>query len=138
MAEALQQSGLSDLYFDMLRSWQDMLDMGLTTFMERPEPSRSDCHAWSASPLYQFYSIICGIKSTAPGFKRIDISPVLGTMKSLNASFPHFAGDVIIRLKKSADGGITGEVTIPKRLSGDFHWRNKQVELKSGRTQIDL
>jgi hypothetical protein len=44
----LLSAGLGERYLETLAPWRDMLTMGLTTFAERPEPTRSDCHAWSS------------------------------------------------------------------------------------------
>ena len=52
--------------------------LGLTTWAEMPEPTRSDCHAWGASPNIEFFRILLGIDSNAPGFKSIRIAPSLG------------------------------------------------------------
>ena len=47
---ALRKAGFGDHYLDWLKPWHDMLALGLTTWAEKPEPTRSDCHAWSAHP----------------------------------------------------------------------------------------
>ncbi|RYG15015.1 MAG: alpha-L-rhamnosidase, partial [Chitinophagaceae bacterium] len=59
--QAMKQAGLGKLYYGELKPWRDMIKTGLTTFAENPDPSRSDCHAWSASPNYDFLATICGI-----------------------------------------------------------------------------
>ena len=46
LTRAMVQSEMADLYYSQLTPWRDMIKMGLTTFAEKPEPSRSDCHAW--------------------------------------------------------------------------------------------
>lgn len=43
--EAMKKAGLGNEYLGQLKPWYDMLDIGLTTFAENPEPTRSDCHA---------------------------------------------------------------------------------------------
>ena len=52
--QALAKVGEGDTYLDRLGRWREMLEKGLTTFAEVVDlpgsPSRSDCHAWSASP----------------------------------------------------------------------------------------
>jgi hypothetical protein len=59
--------------------------LGLTIWAEMPEPSRSDCHAWGASPNIEFYRILLGIDSYAPGFNKIKIAPSLGELKEVSA-----------------------------------------------------
>ncbi|MDZ7346643.1 MAG: alpha-L-rhamnosidase N-terminal domain-containing protein, partial [candidate division KSB1 bacterium] len=86
---ALKKVGIADLYVDQLEPWREMLRLGLTTFAERPEPTRSDCHAWSASPNYDFLATIVGIEPAAPGFRRVLIRPALGRLQWVKASLPH-------------------------------------------------
>jgi hypothetical protein len=45
---ALQKAEMGDRYLDLLAPWRAMLDLGLTTWAETPDPTRSDSHAWSA------------------------------------------------------------------------------------------
>jgi len=54
LTQALKKNGLADLYLETLGLWNEMLQKGLTTFAENPDPTRSDCHVWSASPDYDF------------------------------------------------------------------------------------
>jgi alpha-L-rhamnosidase len=50
-----------------------MLNRGLTTWAETADPTtRSDCHAWSASPNYELFRTVLGIDSAAPGFRRVN------------------------------------------------------------------
>ena len=56
--KAMKKVGLANRYLDNLDIWKEMIENGLTTFAEKPEPSRSDCHAWSASPLYDLLATV--------------------------------------------------------------------------------
>jgi alpha-L-rhamnosidase len=49
---AMNKAGAGDRYLDMLGPGARMLDRGLTTWAETADPTRSDCHAWGASPNY--------------------------------------------------------------------------------------
>ncbi|MEZ4828681.1 MAG: hypothetical protein R3C61_20710 [Bacteroidia bacterium] len=55
---ALVKTGMADQYLPQIQPWRDMLDLGLTTFAEKPDPTRSDCHAWSASPNYDLLATV--------------------------------------------------------------------------------
>jgi alpha-L-rhamnosidase len=79
LLRAMKEVGLGDQYVSMLQPWHEMLARGLTTFAERPDPTRSDCHAWSASPLYEFLATVCGVEPASPGFKTVRIEPHLAT-----------------------------------------------------------
>ena len=47
---AVNQVGEGDRYLDLLGEWDKMLARGLTTWAEKPEPTRSDCHAVEREP----------------------------------------------------------------------------------------
>ena len=59
-----------------------MLADGLTTWAEHPEPTRSDCHAWSAHPALDLLRVVAGIRPGSAGFKTVVIEPGLGTAHS--------------------------------------------------------
>jgi alpha-L-rhamnosidase len=65
--QALKTAGMGDRLLDNLQIWRDQMALGLTTWAEMPEPTRSDCHAWGASPNIEFFRILLGIDSNAPG-----------------------------------------------------------------------
>ncbi|HET7345950.1 MAG TPA: hypothetical protein VFJ10_01375, partial [Acidobacteriaceae bacterium] len=86
LSRALEHAGLADLYLSQLQPWYAMLDLGLSTWAEKPEPTRSDCHAWSASPNYDLLTLVAGIRPAAPGFSRVMIEPHLEGLHHLDAS----------------------------------------------------
>lgn len=51
---ALEKTGMYDRTEALWQTWQDFIDLHCTTFPETPFDPRSDCHAWSALPLYEF------------------------------------------------------------------------------------
>lgn len=138
LIQAMKEAGLANDYISNLEPWTEMIKIGLTTFAETPEPTRSDCHAWSASPNYHFLSIICGINPMSPGFKTVIIEPHLGDLKYIKAKMPHVAGDIIVELKKIKDDGIEGIVVLPKGLSGKFVWNGKEISLDGGKHKIKI
>lgn len=136
--EALKKTGLGDQFIGQLKPWRDMLAMGLTTFAENPEPTRSDCHAWSASPLYELLSITCGIRPGEPGFRAVRIEPYLGDLPSVEGKVPHPQGDIAVQLQKTATGGLTGMVTLPANVTGSLRWKGKSLPLKAGKQTVSL
>ncbi len=50
LARAVLHAGMGNEYLQLLQPWRDMESLGLTTWAEQPEPTRSDSHAWSAHP----------------------------------------------------------------------------------------
>ncbi|WP_420149844.1 family 78 glycoside hydrolase catalytic domain [Spirosoma sp.] len=136
--EALKKTGLGDQFIGQLKPWRDMLAMGLTTFAENPEPTRSDCHAWSASPLYEFLSITCGIRPGEPGFRAVRIEPFLGDLTTVDGKMPHPLGEIAVQFQKTPTGGLTGNVTLPPNLTGTLRWKGKTLPLKSGKQTVSL
>jgi hypothetical protein len=137
LTQALKEAGLADNYLEILGLWRDMIDLGLTTFAEKPDPTRSDCHAWSASPNYDFLATVAGIEPSSPGFKTVKIEPHLGSLNEIKGKMPHPAGTISFELKRKGSGGITGEIKLPENLNGSFYWNGKQLNLK-GNTKIEL
>lgn len=138
LIRALNKVGLADEYLATLEPWRHMLRLGLTTFAERQEPTRSDCHAWSASPLYEFLSTVTGINPGSPAFQTVRIEPHLGDMTEINAKMPHYLGEIQVALKKDEDNRLAGEVTLPEGLVGTFRWGSTIIELMGGKNEIDL
>ncbi|OHB52980.1 MAG: hypothetical protein A2Y10_03430 [Planctomycetes bacterium GWF2_41_51] len=108
--EAMYHIGRTDLIWPDLKLWHDMLDNGLTTFLEKPEPSRSDCHGWSSHPLYHFIASILGVRPKVPGCSSLTIKPLLNIKTNpplpqiLAAKFPTPNGDCYLRLTACKDG----------------------------------
>ena len=96
MHQALAKVGEGDRYLEQLDDWRGMLANGLTTFAEvvdRPgRPTRSDCHAWSASPNIELMRTVLGVDSAAPGFSRVVVRPHLGQLKFVEGAVPHPQG----------------------------------------------
>ena len=132
---AMKKAGMSNEYLKFIGVWKDMISNGLTTFAEKPEPSRSDCHAWSASPIYDFLSTVCGIESASPGFKTVRIAPALGVLTEVKGAVPHPNGKILVELKK-VENRLQGVVTLPAGLSGIFVYGNKTLRLNSGENKI--
>jgi hypothetical protein len=131
LLRALRAAGLGDQYLDHLGPWREMLALGLTTFAERPEPTRSDCHAWSSSPLYEFLATVCGIEPASPGFKTVRIAPHPGTLAHASGVVPHPSGP--IRVKLARDGAkLQATVELPPGLSGEFVWDGRIRPLVPG------
>ena len=136
LVRAMKKVGKANQYLDILGPWQKSIDNGLTTFPERAGNTRSDCHAWSASPVYDFLSTVCGIEPSSPGFKTVKIEPSPGNLIVLDASFPHPLGDITMHLKKARNGTWTGEINLPKGLSGTFRMTGKTIKIKEGKQKI--
>jgi alpha-L-rhamnosidase len=135
---ALKRVGMGDRYLEQLYPWQDMLDIGLTTFAENPEPTRSDCHAWSASPLYDVLALVVGIEPDAPGFAKVKISPSLGRLQRASCSMPHPKGELRVSLERRGDDGLEAEVFLPPGVSGTFLWNGREQKIVPGGQKVSF
>lgn len=136
--EALNQIGEGDRYLELLGPWRRMLGQGLTTWAEIAEPgTRSDCHAWGASPNYELFRTVLGIDSAAPGFGRVRIRPFLGDLTRANGSIPHPKGEVVVKLSRSGSG-LDAEVSLPPGVSGEFIWRGSRRTLSPGKSKFTV
>lgn len=136
--QALKKAGMANQYYGQLQPWRDMLAMGLTTFAENPEPTRSDCHAWSASPNYDFLATICGIMPAQPGFTSVKIAPAPGALQQVKGSMPHPLGEITVSLIRKGTHGISATITLPQGLSGTFVWEGKEKTLHGGKQEISF
>lgn len=136
LMQAMRLSGRGDMLCAELQPWRDQLSLGLTTWAEQPEPSRSDCHAWSSSLNVEFFRTLLGIESTAPGFREVRIAPSLGDLKEASGEIPHPEGKVSVSYSVSGDGRLSAEISIPETVSGTFVWKGRTYRLKGGSNTI--
>jgi hypothetical protein len=124
-------------FISMLQPWNQMIRIGLTTFAEEPEPTRSDCHAWSASPNYELLSLVCGVKPASPGFATVTIEPWLGPLKKVEGVVPHPKGQIQVIFEQDGTK-LSGEVNLPEGVTGNLNWRGNILPLKGGKQKISL
>ena len=137
--QALSEAGLGNDYLKWLDIWRENIKFGLTTWGETSDVAgtRSDCHAWGASPNIEFFRTVLGIDSAAPGFKKVSIRPHLGDIKKIGGSMPHPSGEIKVDYKVNGKK-IKAEIKLPAGTEGVFEWQGKSVALKSGNNNITL
>ncbi len=138
--QALNKTGLGDRYVEQLADWHSMVDkFGLTTFSEiLDQPgvrSRSDCHAWSASPNYELFHTVLGIDSAAPGFRRVLVRPFLANLTRASGLMPHPQGSIDVSLEKR-NGKLEARVSLPVNVAGEFVWNGRRTPLQGGTNEL--
>jgi hypothetical protein len=113
----------------------------LTTFAEvvdRPgEPSRSDCHAWSASPNIEIFRTVLGVDSGAPGFRKVVVRPHPGKLPFVSGSVPHAKGNIEVKMEpKGARWAV--RVSLPPGVPGEFAWRGVRRDLAPGENRFEI
>jgi len=134
---AMLKTGYGHQYVETLAPWQNMLDMGMTTFGETDNHPRSDCHGWSASPCFDFLNLVSGIQAITPGFQEVLIEPHLGSLNKIQSSMPHPNGNLEVEFIKDIKGRITGTIMLPQGVSGIYRNKEVRIELKSGVNKIN-
>jgi alpha-L-rhamnosidase len=137
--QALAKTGQGDRYLNLLDDWREQLNNGLTTWAEISDHNmaRSDCHAWGASPNIEFFRIVLGIDSDAPGFSKVKIAPHLGTLTHVAGKMPHPNGEILVQYTFVKNKWKI-MITLPRDVEGRFQWKGKETVLKSGINQFEM
>ncbi|MDK3159389.1 hypothetical protein QPK87_22840 [Kamptonema cortianum] len=94
--EALAQLSMEEELRKSLETWHGFAAKGLKTFPEKEDPSRSDCHAWSAHPLYHIFATCCGIRPAEPFFRAVEFRPRPVIAGRINVRMPHPHGQIVL------------------------------------------
>jgi alpha-L-rhamnosidase len=128
---------MGNQYLELLGPWRQMVALGLTTWAEQPEPTRSDSHAWSAHPNFDLLTIVAGIRPDSPGFSRVHIAPELGKLQRLEAGMPTPRGMVEVSYVRTANGLQAG-INLPESVTGTLEWQGKKLDLHPGHQNLQL
>jgi alpha-L-rhamnosidase len=137
LARALQHAGMGQEYIPLLQPWRDMLALGLTTWAEQPEPTRSDSHAWSAHPNYDLLTIVAGIRPGSPGFRTVTIEPNVGELQHVAATMEHPGGEIKVEFTRQKNS-VDARVSLPLGVSGTLRWGGKNYALHEGAQRLEL
>jgi alpha-L-rhamnosidase len=134
--ETFHQLNRPDALFVRLEYWFNLTSQGFVTTPEAPEPSRSDCHAWGAHPLFHFYAPILGVRPASMGFTRVEIRPQLGSScRSVTGRMVHPRGWIEADLRW-VDDRLEGKIILPEGVTGTFHGVNGSQILESGNQTV--
>jgi hypothetical protein len=137
--ELCQMTGRSDLFFQRLQAWYQMLDLDFKTTYENLDPftNRSDCHAWAAHPLYHYFATILGIRPAAPGFRSVMITPLLGSLASSGGTLVHPQGELRVSFQQLG-GALHATIALPETVQGTLAYHGQQCALHPGEQQLRL
>jgi hypothetical protein len=137
LLRAMKRAGLGEEYLAELGQWRTMLGLGLTTFAEKPDQTRSDCHAWSASPVYEFLATVCGVEPASPGFATVRIEPHLGHLTRAEGVVPHPKGEIRVVFEREGEA-LKAKVTLPEGVSGTLRWRGEELPIHPGEQALTV
>lgn len=130
LLRALEIAGLYSWSESIWDDWRSMLDLNLTTCPEDSLSSRSDCHGWSALPLFEFTRCILGVRPLLPGWEKIMIKPETLSLADCSGTVITPKGMVKVAWEKKKDG-FTIKGSVPEGVPFELH-------LPDGTTQIYL
>ena len=125
--EAYRILGEIDVLYKRLDLWYGLRAQGFKTTIESPEPSRSDCHAWGAHPVFHFYASVLGIRPKSFGFNEVVIQPQLGSLEWAKGKMVHPNGFVEVDIH-----GPKATITLPVGVTGTLIWKGSEHPLHSG------
>lgn len=121
-----------------LEPWFALLDRGFRTFPETEEPTRSDCHAWSAHPIYHLVTGVAGVTPAAMGFERVRIRPQPEGLRAVTAAVAHPHGAIRFEMECGGEDNWNVLVELPKGLCGQFEFEGSSIALSGGLRRISL
>ena len=136
--ETFATKGRADLILKRFDFWRHFLELGAkTTFETQFSWCRSDCHAWSACPVYFLSTTVAGVRPAEPFFRSVRVAPDPAGLKRVVATTPCPQG--LVRTDLAFAGGrASGTVTLPANLTGEFVWRGKRQTLVSGENRVSI
>lgn len=117
---AFEKGGQYKGAFEFFDNWKKMLELNCTTWCENPDNPRSECHAWSCAPIYEFSANILGVKTTLGD--EIVIQPNIGTLNYARGTVPTRFGNVEVdwkisggefEIKVKSEDGIKKTIIMP-------------------------
>ena len=128
--DACYKAGRMDCFHKRLSRRFDAMDgLGLKTLLERSEPSRSDCHAWSSHIIYHYFASILGIRPAAAGFSRLAVMPCPEYFSGVSGTMPTTRGNIEVDWLASR-GETPLKINVPP---GRYGGKNTGVTSRGGR-----
>jgi alpha-L-rhamnosidase len=137
LARALVHIGMGDDYLQLLGPWQQMVALGLSTWAESPEPTRSDSHAWSAHPNYDLLTVVAGVQPASAGFATVRVGPHLGGLHHVEAHFPTPQGMIEVKYTL-LEQGLIADLALPGKISGTIVWHGTTLALHPGGQRVQF
>ena len=136
--EACAKLDRGDILLKKLDTWRDYANLDLKCPLESVFFPRSDCHGFGAHPLFHFHSILAGVTPAAPFFAKVRVAPSPGSLRSVRAKTPHPRGFVEADFRFDEKGGVSGSVTLPDGVTGEFVWKGEPRPLQPGFNDVSL
>lgn len=135
--QAMTMAGMGDHYLSWLDKWRENIRMGLSTWAETSDVdgTRSDCHAWGASPNIEIFRTVLGIDSDAPSFTKVRIEPHLGDIHKIGGEMPHPNGTIKVTYEQNANR-LSATIVLPAHTTGTLVWKGREYVLAAGKNEL--
>lgn len=136
--EACTRLGRMDLFENKIQTWRLLPAQGFATIPETPEPTRSDCHAWGAHPLFHQFASVLGIRPASFGFETVEIRPQPGRLHQVAGKMVYPRGGAIeVEITRRGER-VSGRVVLPAGLrGGGLILPGKTLSLRPGTTRFE-
>ncbi len=128
------RAGYPRAVIERLEDWKRCVAQGFRTTPEYFGTTRSDCHAWSAHPLYHAVTGFMGVRPRDWGFRSVQIAPADDIPRGLTVEVPHRVGTIGV---SSSDDGEQLAIRLPTGLKCAFTYGGETTELEGdGETTV--
>ncbi len=134
---ACEQAGCYHLTQSLMDWWIHMVEEHCSTCPETKADSRSECHGWSAVPIYELIAVSAGFRRADGDPGRIVVRPHMDLLPDLEGTNETEYGTVQYRYQRNGDK-LQYEITLPEGLQGTFVGADgTRVPLQPGYNRID-
>jgi hypothetical protein len=130
-------AGAGRPFTERFAPWLSLLGRGLRTFPETEEPTRSDCHGWSAHPVYHLVTKLVGIEPVGAGFAELRIRPRPEGVRRAAARAAHPRGWVAVEWSLEGDE-CRFKIDLPAATRGTLEWSGGSHALREGTNALVL
>lgn len=128
---ALEQVGMYEELRECINDWIGLLELDCTTCPETPHAARSDCHAWSALPMYEMMRTIAGVKNIGIGWDKVVIAPHMLDLPDVSGTVTTPKGDIAFAYTKTAYS-----LTIPEGMEAEFQYETGEKRMLAAGVQV--
>lgn len=133
---AMETAGLYGETKENMMRWAALPSQGCTACPEEPENGRSECHAWSALPLYEMVCVMAGIRASEPGWKSVCVRPHMEYLSDLQGEAVTPKGKIRFDYHKE-NGEWNYQITLPEGMDGKFvKTDGNEIKLHRGENRI--
>lgn len=125
---ALEKAGMYQDLGEGLKDWIQLLELDCTTCPETPKEARSDCHAWSALPIYEMVRVFAGVQQEGIGWGKVRIAPHSDLLPDLMGQVITPAGIIELEYRRCL-GKMKYRLVIPKGMRAEFVFPEGQCVL---------